>query len=70
MSTGPVLNRTAPIVDQRERLPLAGGLHTSGPRGSIEHVGGDELLEVPVVPPRDLELLGPPEVQLDVVLER
>ena len=31
---------------------------------------GDELLEVAVVPPRDLELLGPAEVELDVVLER
>src|SRR5438477_11327732 len=35
--------------------------------GSVENVGGDELLEVAVVPPADLELLGPAEVELDVV---
>src|SRR5438270_4903741 len=36
---------------------------------SVEDVGGDELLEVAVVPPADLELLGPAEVELDVVLD-
>src|SRR5437899_12583533 len=36
----------------------------------VEDVLGDQLLEVAVVPPRDLELLGPAEVQLDVVLHR
>src|SRR5947207_9736169 len=36
---------------------------------SVEDVGGDQLFEVAVVPPADLELLGPAEVELDVVLD-
>src|SRR4030095_8797979 len=33
------------------------------------HVGCDQLPEVPLVPPRELELLRAPEVHLDVVLD-
>ncbi len=35
----------------------------------VEHGGGDQLLEVARVPPRELELLRAPEVELDVVLD-
>src|SRR3954447_5573632 len=39
------------------------------PERSVEDVGGDQLFEVAVVPPADLELLGPAEIELDVVLD-
>src|SRR4051794_38876788 len=39
-------------------------------RRSREHGPGDELFEVAVVPPVQLERLGPAEVELDVELDR
>src|SRR5882672_6826920 len=35
---------------------------------AIEHCARDHFLEGPIVPPRDLLLFGPPEVELHVVL--
>src|SRR5437588_10452440 len=55
------------------RAPLGYVRQASVRRASgrlVEHVGGDQLLEVAVAPPRQLQLLGPPEVELDVVLQR
>src|SRR6476660_7576218 len=45
---------------------------SSSPSGTsrIEDLGRDQLFEVAVVPPRELQLLGAPEVQLNVVLDR
>src|SRR5437764_2275802 len=36
---------------------------------SVQDVARDQLFQVAVVPPADLELLGPAEVELDVVLD-
>src|SRR6478672_10068736 len=43
---------------------------TSSGTCRIENVGRDQLFEVAVIPPRQLQLLGAPEVQQDVVLDR
>src|SRR5438067_9502608 len=44
------------------------GLGSSEPP-SVQDVARDQLFQVAVVPPADLELLGPAEVELDVVLD-
>src|SRR5436309_12174761 len=56
--------------------PLSGGrpwvyrtARTARTGRSVENIGGDQLFEVAVVPPADLELFGPAEVELDVVLD-
>ena len=66
--------RRDPLRHRRAPPPAGGGAHrrlTVHRRCAqpIQHAGGDPLLEGAVVPPRDLQLLGPPEVELDVVLE-
>src|SRR5689334_20094173 len=77
-------NTTAVAVFMRLRPPALDRRcdfsRTSGPSDlrlaaaprcmSVEHRRRDQLFEVPVGQPRDLELLGPPEVELDVVFDR
>src|SRR5439155_7752286 len=52
------------VAIERSSRPASSGARV------IEHIGCDQLFEVAVVPPRQLQLLGAPEVELDVVLDR
>ncbi len=58
---------------ERRSLADADGATADAPssvgRRSVEDGGGHELLEVAAVPPRELQLLGAAEVQLDVELD-
>src|SRR5262245_28819089 len=62
---------SSPCRCQRSRSSKRSFMTTGSLRAPpIEHRGGDQLLEIPGIPPRELQLLGAPKVELDVVLDR
>src|SRR5262249_23685852 len=78
-SAGTSSSSTSSARDRRTRISgSAGASYTRGRPGweaflagrPVQHRRRDPLLQLARVPPRELELLGAPEEELDVVLDR